>query len=125
MARGWESKNVEDQISGQEAAREQRAKPALSPAETARQTERNGLLLSRARTLASLQTACDGRYRALQERTLAHIDEQLARLDADAEADAAASAAGTTGAAGAAASAGSEADVDASRAKGGAKGTAS
>jgi hypothetical protein len=89
MARGWESKNVEDQIAEQESARQQRAKPVLTPAETARQTTRNGLLLSRARALASLQTACDSRYRALQERTLAHIDAELARLAAEAAAEAA------------------------------------
>lgn len=88
MARGWESKNVEDQISEQEAARQRRAKPVLSAAETARAAEREGLLLSRARALAALQSACDGRYRALQERTLAHIDEELARLDAESAADA-------------------------------------
>jgi hypothetical protein len=81
MARGWESKNVEDQIAESENARRTAAKPALSPAEMARRSQRESLKLSRATTLSQLQTACDSRYRALLERTLAHIDEQLASLE--------------------------------------------
>jgi hypothetical protein len=83
MARGWESKAIEDQIAQSESEHRNRAKAPLTPAQAARQTERDGLLLSRNRTLASLQGACDARYRALLERTLAHVDEALARLDRD------------------------------------------
>ena len=81
MARGWESKAVEDQIAQSESEKRDRAKAPLTPAQVARQTERDGLLLSRSRTLASLQGACDARYRTLLERTLAHVEEALARLD--------------------------------------------
>jgi hypothetical protein len=81
MARGWESKSVEDQMAQSESDRRSRGKAALTPAEAERQTQRDGLLLSRNRTLASLQGACDARYRALLERTLAHVDEELAKLD--------------------------------------------
>lgn len=87
MARGWESKNVEDQIAEQEQARQARSRPSLSPAAQARRTQADGLKLSRARTLTQLQGACDPRYRALLETTLAHIDEELARLAAEDEAD--------------------------------------
>jgi transposase len=80
MARGWESKAVEDQMAQLESDKRDRAKPALTPAEMERQAQRDGLLLSRTRTLTALQTACDPRYRALLERTLAHVDEELARL---------------------------------------------
>jgi hypothetical protein len=38
--------------------------------------------MSRARTLNALQGACDARYRALLETTLAHIDDELKKLDA-------------------------------------------
>jgi hypothetical protein len=48
-----------------------------------RQTRRDGLLLSRSRTLASLQGACDARYRALLEATLAHVEAELKKLDAE------------------------------------------
>ena len=81
MARGWESKSVEDQKDAAEAARAAAAKRQLSPEEAARQTAREGLLLSRARTLNALQGACDARYRALLETTLAHVDEELKKLD--------------------------------------------
>ncbi len=80
MARGWESKSVEDQISEKES---QTPKPGqkLSPKQAAERDKREGLLLVRARTLTDLQGARDARYRALLERTLAHLDAQLAELD--------------------------------------------
>jgi hypothetical protein len=84
MARGWESKSVEDQMAQSESDRRERAKAPLTPVEIERHTQREGLLLSRSRTLASLQGACDARYRALLERTLAHVDEELAKLDREA-----------------------------------------
>jgi hypothetical protein len=80
MARGWESKSVEEQ---QEAAARERATrqaPAPTPAEQARAQEREGLRLARVRTLATLQTACNPRHRAMLEETLAHLDAQLAAL---------------------------------------------
>jgi hypothetical protein len=80
MARGWESKSVEDQMDAAEGARAA-AKPKLTPEEMERQTARDGLMLSRARTLNALQGACDARYRALLETTLAHVDEELKKLD--------------------------------------------
>ena len=82
MARGWESKSVEDQMDAADKARAAAPKPTLTPEEKERQTQREGLLLSRARTLNALQGACDARYRALLETTLAHVDEQLKQLDA-------------------------------------------
>jgi hypothetical protein len=85
MARGWESKSVEDQMAQVESDRRDRAKVALTPAEMARQTQREGLLLSRSRTLASLQGACDARYRALLETTLAHVEGELKKLDGEGE----------------------------------------
>lgn len=83
MARGWESKSVEDQMAQVESDRRDRAKVGLTPAEMERQTRRDGLLLSRSRTLASLQGACDARYRALLEATLAHVEAELKKLDAE------------------------------------------
>lgn len=82
MARGWESKSIEDQIDAAESARQAAAKPALTAADKERQSRRDGLLLSRARTLTALQGTCDARYRALLERTLAHIEDELTQLDA-------------------------------------------
>jgi len=82
MARGWESKSIEEQ---QEAAARERATrqaPAMSEADKARAQEREGLRLARARTVATLQTACNPRHRAMLEETLAHLDAQLAALSA-------------------------------------------
>ena len=81
MARGWESKSVEDQQDA--AAREKALKqaPALSPEAQVRAQQRETLRLSRVRTLAALQTACQPRHRALLEETLAHLDQQLAALE--------------------------------------------
>jgi hypothetical protein len=81
MARGWESKSVEDQQDA--AAREKALKqaPALSPEAQARAQQRETLRLSRVRTLAALQAACQPRHRALLEETLTHLDQQLAALE--------------------------------------------
>lgn len=81
MARGWESKNIEDQQGEAERARDLSGRPALTPAQIERATRRDSLQLSRARTLASLQTACHEQHRALLERTLAHIDAELAAIE--------------------------------------------
>ena len=80
MARGWESKAIEDQIGAAEAEREARSRPVLTSEESAFRERRNGLLLARARTVASLEAATDPRYRALLERSLAHLDAELAAL---------------------------------------------
>jgi hypothetical protein len=82
MARGWESKSVEDQIGAREAEADASRRPELSAEEVELRTRREGLLLARVRTLASLEAAADPRYRALLERTLAHLDAQLAELPA-------------------------------------------
>jgi len=80
MARGWESKSVEDQISAREEAAAAGERPRRTPEELELQGKRDGLLMVRTRTLSSLQTACDGRYRAHLERVLADIDAQLRSL---------------------------------------------
>jgi hypothetical protein len=83
MARGWESKSVEDQIEARESATARTPGPKLSPREIQLQAKRDGLQLARTRTLASLQAACDGRYRAHLERVLADLDAQLAEFEGE------------------------------------------
>ena len=81
MARGWESKSVEDQ---QEAAARDRAAqkaPLRTPAQQMRAQQRESLRLARARTLATLQTACQPRHRSMLEEQLAHVDAQLQALE--------------------------------------------
>jgi len=82
MARGWESKSVEEQQDAAARERAARQAPPMSEAEKARAQQREGLRLARARTLATLQAACNPRHRAILEETLAHLDAQLAALAA-------------------------------------------
>ena len=77
MARGWESKSVEDQIDSAKAEREARAKPHLSVEQRQREDRKQSLLLSRARILNRLKAATSSRYRAQLEIALAHLDAQL------------------------------------------------
>lgn len=75
MARGWESKHVEEQ----QAAREQR-EPAAGPAtqdEAERVSRRRTLELARARAAADLAVVRSDAHRRLLEATLAAIDAEL------------------------------------------------
>jgi hypothetical protein len=77
MARGWESKSVEDQIGAAEAERELRNRRELS-AEDREQSERQqSLLLSRSLILSRMKAARDPRYRAQLKVALDQFDEQL------------------------------------------------
>jgi len=78
MARGFESKMVEFQQ--EEAARTQSAAPALTDAEKARRTQRQGLELARARAAADLARATAPAHRKMLEQALAALDEQLRNL---------------------------------------------
>lgn len=80
MARGWESKSVEDQVAAAEAAREARAKPHLSPQERAAVERKRSLLLSRAQVRARLASVKNENYRQQLERALKHLDAQLEAL---------------------------------------------
>jgi hypothetical protein len=79
MARGWESKAVEEQ---QAEARSQTdsGKVRLEPAEVAKQKQRQGLLLSRQRVLQQLQTAQNPFHRKMLEGALGDLEAELARL---------------------------------------------
>lgn len=81
MARGWESKAIEEQIGAIEAEKEAKAKPALTDSERERQLRKEGLLLSRTRIIKDMEASRNQRYRALLEQTLAHIDAELAKFE--------------------------------------------
>jgi hypothetical protein len=84
MARGWESKAVEDQIAEAEARAKAPAARTLTPDEQDRETRRATLQLARASALQDLQRTCDRRHRALLEQTVAHLDEELRKLESPA-----------------------------------------
>jgi hypothetical protein len=75
MARGWESKSVEQQ---QEEASSVKTRGApLTPEQAAREKRRQGLLLSRQRVLQQLEAASNPRHRQMLESALADLDAQL------------------------------------------------
>jgi hypothetical protein len=77
MARGWESKSVEQQ---QQERQEQstRARPVLSAEERERNRKREGLALSRKRLAQQLEAASNPRHRQMLAAALADLDRQLA-----------------------------------------------
>ena len=76
MARGWESKSVEQQQEEMSAQRKT-ARAPLSPAEQQRNRKREGLLLSRERLTQQLQAATNPRHRQMLEQAIAELDSQL------------------------------------------------
>lgn len=81
MARGWESKSVEDQIGAAEAARELRASRQLSTEEREEGEHKQSLMLSRALILSRLKTAKNSRYRAQLQVALDQLDAQLREFE--------------------------------------------
>jgi hypothetical protein len=81
MARGWESKAIEDQIAAAEARKELREREALSPAEIEHRRRKEGLLLERERLERERLKSHKRRYLALLDRTVRHIETELAALE--------------------------------------------
>ena len=75
MARGWESKAVEDQQQDARSA----VPPAagVDPADAARRAARATLQLARTRALADLQQACAPAHRAMLEAAIRDLDEKI------------------------------------------------
>jgi len=79
MARGWESKSVEEQQA--ESAREHApTKFPLRPEQAAEKRRRDGLELSRKRVMDQLRAATHPNHRKLLESSLAEIEARLARV---------------------------------------------
>src|SRR5437899_2796557 len=76
MARGWESKSVEEQ-QAEAATRRQPASKKLSPQEAVQVRQLEGLRLSRQRVLQQLQNAHDSRLRQMLEQALADLDRRI------------------------------------------------
>jgi hypothetical protein len=79
MAKGWESKSVEEQQS-EAMGRVQSVRQPLTPEQFAGEHKRNGLELSRQRVLQQMQTACNPNHRRMLEKALADLEAQLAGL---------------------------------------------
>jgi len=81
MARGWESKSVEEQIEAHNTAAPETGKPKINRLQLQVRARRESLMLSRKRTVAMLQSSRDEGFRKLQQRTLEHLDAELATLE--------------------------------------------
>jgi len=80
VARGWESKSVEEQVNNRQAELESAGKKKPSRLEIEQNSKRESIRLARSRASRELQSTHDDRYRALLERTLAHLDSELSKL---------------------------------------------
>jgi predicted component of type VI protein secretion system len=78
MARGWESKSVEEQQSA--ASTQVESKQRLTPQQAAHKQAREAIEMSRRRVLQQLQAVENPRHRQMLEIALAELDERLARL---------------------------------------------
>ena len=79
MARGWESKSVEEQQT-QAASSASPTGPPLTLAQIATARHKQGLLLSRQHVLQQLEAAKNSRHREILQNALADLDRQLAQL---------------------------------------------
>ena len=81
MARGWESKSVEDQIGAAEAERELQARHQLTAEQREQSERKQSLMLSRSLILSRIKAARDPRYRAQLQVALDQLDEQLREFE--------------------------------------------
>lgn len=80
MARGWESKSVEQQ-QAEMPERGKPARPPLSPEQQERDRKRQGLLLSRTRMSRQLEAAENPRHRQMLRQAIAELDRQLSSFE--------------------------------------------
>lgn len=80
MARGWESKSIEDQQAQATQEDSRKARARLTPEEAARQRRVESLRLARTRILQQLQGVANDRHRATLQAALAELDRQLLNL---------------------------------------------
>jgi hypothetical protein len=78
MARGWESKSVEQQQDL--AASEKERKPALSPEAAERERQLTTLRLTRSRVEQQMKVARYERHRQMLEMELKALEEKIAAL---------------------------------------------
>jgi hypothetical protein len=79
MARGWESKSVEEQQSAVTSGTENSPRRRRNPEEVAAQKRREALVLSRSRIQQQLEGASNPQYRKMLETALADLERQIGR----------------------------------------------
>ncbi len=78
MARGWESKSVQEQMENAQQKRKAGSHPG-KPIHHSRQHE--NLVLARTRLLKDIETTDNPRYKQFLEAALADIEKQIAETD--------------------------------------------
>jgi hypothetical protein len=81
MARGWESKAIEDQIGEAQAKKEARRKKTLTDSEIEHQRRKEALLRERARIEREMERAFMRRHLVILQRGLAHINSEIEKLE--------------------------------------------
>ncbi len=84
MARGWESKSIEQQ-QAEMGNQPKSSGPPLSDAQQKHNRKREGLLLSRTSLVRQLEAATQSPHRRMLELALADIDRQLADNEQDSQ----------------------------------------
>jgi hypothetical protein len=77
MARGFESKQVEEQQSMAQAKSSEAAKQALTPEQQARMREKASLEMMRAKIQNDILAATSDRHRAMLQMALKDIEQKL------------------------------------------------
>jgi hypothetical protein len=85
VARGWESKSVEEQMDAAESRKASASPPKLSEAQVRIHRERESIELSRGRILRELEAARHPRHREQLSQALSFLDEQLSKLQSELE----------------------------------------
>jgi len=81
MARGWESKSVEDQIESAAGRKPANQERQLSPAQVQTLRDRESLELSRIRVKRELAFSTNPRYQEILRRGLADLEVKIAQLE--------------------------------------------
>jgi hypothetical protein len=80
MARGFESKSVQEQWQDAEAAQDMKKKPKKTPEQMEKDKKREGLELSRRRIVRELEAAKSEARCAQLRAALAHLDQELGKI---------------------------------------------
>jgi hypothetical protein len=85
VARGWESKSVEEQMDAAESRKTAASQPKLNEAQLRVERERESIELSRGRILRELEAARHPRHREQLSAALSFLDERLSKLQNELE----------------------------------------
>jgi len=80
MARGWESKSVEEQVQEHQQKKGENTKKQLTAEQLESRRKREVLLLSRSRVQKDLKASQNPRHRDQLNSALADLDSQIAEL---------------------------------------------